>query len=209
MLRHGDRQPDAEVGVDRCALPLRSAARSPSAGQVAAAALRSRLQESLERSGRGQRPFGSFFAGSVRLPRPWIRSTRKGTANDIFDFGVIITAPRENGRKVADVVGGGLPIAFDEPRRGRYHLLGYPGEQGQMHGCEASSTGKDPVYSGLNAPATFGAGCFMAPGASGGPWLIDSDTKIAGLTSYFYPDRRRTFSPYFSKQTLGKLIAGL
>ena len=48
------------------------------------------------------------------------------------------------------------------------------------------------------------------PGASGGGWLIDDGTEINGLTSYGRnSDKTHTFGPYFSKRTVGSLVAGL
>ena len=51
--------------------------------------------------------------------------------------------------------------------------------------------------------------CRWARGASGGGWLIGDGSEINGISSYLLTnDKSRTFSPYFTKETVGKLVRG-
>ncbi|MBA3867234.1 MAG: hypothetical protein H0X42_12975 [Solirubrobacterales bacterium] len=59
-------------------------------------------------------------------------------------------------------------------------------------------------------PADQAIHCRWAPAASGGGWLIGDGTEIDGITAYLHlHDSSRTYGPYFSQQTVGKLVNGL
>ena len=75
--------------------------------------------------------------------------------------------------------------------------------------CVSGSAGQDPVTFGLPGPSTVGVRCRWAPGASGGGWLIDGGQEIDGLNTYIeISAKHRTFGPYFSASTVGRLVAG-
>jgi hypothetical protein len=79
-----------------------------------------------------------------------------------------------------------------------------------MRLCVSGSAGQDPVTFGLAGPTTVGVHCRWAPGASGGGWLIDGGQEIDGLNAYVeISAKHRTFGPYFSSSTVGRLVAGL
>ena len=72
--------------------------------------------------------------------------------------------------------------------------------------CRANNKGNK----GLPGPSTVGVHCRWAPGASGGGWLIDGGQEIDGLNAYIeISAKHRTFGPYFSARTVGRLVAGL
>ena len=76
--------------------------------------------------------------------------------------------------------------------------------------AEQQSSGLDPVTFGLAGPSTVGVHCRWAPGASGGGWLIDGGQEIDGINAYIeISAKHRTFGPYFSASTVGRLVAGL
>jgi hypothetical protein len=155
----------------------------------------------------GRAPFGAFAAqrGKVFAAPQWTNHS-----NSNFDVGAFLTAPNNRGENVADAVGGGAAIALDLPRNQRFASFGYPGNLRRMQGCNSSYRGDDRLSFALAGPATLGIGCHWAPGASGGGWLIEGGSRIDGLNSYLHlEDRSRTYGPYFSRETVGKLVEGL
>jgi hypothetical protein len=155
----------------------------------------------------GKAPFGAFPArrNKILAPRQW-----RNHSNPDFDLGAFLTDPNNRGIDVAEAVGGGAAIALDLPRNQRFASFGYPGNVKQMQGCNAGYAGDDRLTSPLPGPPTLGIGCHWAPGASGGGWLIEGGTQINGLNAYLNLDERsRTYGPYFSRENVGKLVAGL
>ena len=155
----------------------------------------------------GLAPFGAFVAkrGKIFALKPWTKS-----GNPDFDMGAFLTHPNAEGINVADAVGGGATIATDLPRKQEFQTFGYPGDIREMQGCRASYRGDDKLSDPLFGPPTMGIGCRWAPGASGGGWLIGDGSQIDGITTYHHLHvGSRTFGPYFSAETVGKLVRGL
>ena len=154
----------------------------------------------------GKAPFGAFPARRKKVfsPPQWTNHD-----NPDFDLGAFLAAPNNRGTNVADAVGGGAAIALDLPRNQRYASFGYPGNFKRMQTCTAGYAGDDGLTRSLPGPPTMSIGCQWAPGASGGGWLVE-DGRIAGLSSYLnIGNRSRTFGPYFTRETVGKLVEGL
>lgn len=155
----------------------------------------------------GRAPFGAFVSKRSKIfaPRQWTKG-----GNPDFDLGAFLTHPNKRGLNVADAVGGGATIALDLPRQQRFQTFGYPGNVQRMQGCSSPYAGDDQLSFPLAGPPTMGIRCHWAPGASGGGWLIDEGTEIDGLTSYLHlGNRSHTYGPYFSHETVGKLVRGL
>jgi hypothetical protein len=155
----------------------------------------------------GKAPFGAFPArrSKVFAAPQWTNQN-----NSDFDVGAFLTQPNNRGLNVADAVGGGAAIALGLTRNQRFASFGYPGNVRRLQGCNSPYVGDDRLSFPLPGPPTLGIGCQWAPGASGGAWLIAGGTQINGLNSYQHIDNRsRTYSPYFSQETVGKLVAGL
>jgi hypothetical protein len=154
----------------------------------------------------GAAPYGTFvLSGRPRALPGWIRE-----GNPDYDIGAFLTEPTAAGEALADAVGGGAEIVTDLPHAQRYETFGYPGATERMRTCVSGFAGLDPVTAGLAGPTTISVRCGWAPGASGGGWLIDGGEGIDGLTSYLSGDaKRRTYGPYFSAETVGRLVAGL
>jgi hypothetical protein len=154
----------------------------------------------------GVAPFGSFVArrGDVRAPRQW---TNHG--NPDFDMGAFLTLPNSEGVNVADAVGGGATIVTDLTRHQNFQTFGYPGETKYMQKCASPYIGDDLLSNSFPGPPTLGIRCHWAPGASGGGWMIGDGTEINGVNTYLHLNNRsRTFGPYFSAETVGKLVRG-
>jgi V8-like Glu-specific endopeptidase len=157
----------------------------------------------------GVAPFGSFVArrNQVRTPRQW---TKHG--NPDFDLGAFLTLPNAEGANVADAVGRGATILIDLSRRQTFQTFGYPGQSKFMQSCSSPYTGDDRLSNRFPGPPTLGIRCQWAPGASGGGWLVPmvgDDYGINGISTYLHLNNRsHTYSPYFSRETVGKLVRG-
>ncbi len=154
----------------------------------------------------GSAPFGTFaLAGRPRALPGW---TREG--NPDFDLGAFLTEPNAAGVSLAEAVGGGAKIVTDLDRHRRYDSFGYPGGTERMRSCVSGFAGEDPATAQLPGPGTVSIRCRWAPGASGGGWLIDGGREIDGMTTYLQvAEKGRAFGPYFSRATVGRLVAGL
>jgi hypothetical protein len=155
----------------------------------------------------GIAPFGAFIArrSKVFAPKQWIKQ-----GNPDFDMGAFLTKPNAEGLNVADAVGGGATIVTDLTRQQEFQTFGYPGEIKRMQGCQSPYIGDDALTYPFPGPPTLGIRCHWAPGASGGGWLIAEGTQINGVNSYLHLDNKsHTYGPYFSKETVGKLVKGL
>jgi hypothetical protein len=157
----------------------------------------------------GVAPFGAFVArrSKVRAPRQW---TNHG--NPDFDMGAFLTLPNAEGVNVADAVGGGATILTDLSRHQIFQTFGYPGESRFMQKCSSPYTGNDLVSNPFPGPPTLGVRCHWAPGASGGGWLVPmvgDAFGINGINTYLHLNNKsHTYSPYFSRETIGKLVHG-
>jgi hypothetical protein len=154
----------------------------------------------------GVAPFGSFVARrkEIRAPRQW---TKHG--NPDFDLGAFLTLPNAEGVNVADAVGGGATIVSNLTRRQTFRTFGYPGQVQRMQSCTSPYIGDDVLSNPFPGPPTLGIRCHWAPGASGGGWLIGDGSEINGVSAYLHLNNKsRTFGPYFSHETVGRLVKG-
>ncbi len=156
----------------------------------------------------GTAPFGTFVARrpEVYAPDDWVRF-----GNPNYDIGAFLTTPTTpEGLNVADAVGGGVTIGLDLTRKQNFQTFGYPGKTRRMQQCESPAVGDDPFTYQAPGPPTVRIRCHWLPGASGGGWLTEGGTIVNGLTSYGRNrDLTHTYGPYFSKRTVGKVVAGL
>ncbi len=155
----------------------------------------------------GVAPFGAFVArrSKVFALKQWIKQ-----GNPDFDLGAFLALPNAEGVNVADAVGGGVAIATDLSRHQEFQTFGYPGETKHMQTCSSPYVGDDTLSYPLPGPPTLAIECRWAQGASGGGWLIAEGTQINGLISYLHLNNRsRSYGPYFSQATVGKLVRGL
>jgi V8-like Glu-specific endopeptidase len=154
----------------------------------------------------GVAPFGAFVS-----QRPTIRALPQWTnhGNPDFDMGAFLTYPNSEGVNVADAVGGGASIVLDVTRHQTFKTFGYPGKKTHMEGCESPYVGDDATTYSFPGPPTMAVKCRWAPGASGGGWLIGDGSQVNGINTYLLlTDKSRTFGPYFTTETIGKLVRG-
>ena len=155
----------------------------------------------------GVAPFGGFVARRNKLfaPKQW---TNHG--NPDFDLGAFLTLPNARGENLADAVGGGATIVADVSRNQVFRSFGYPGTVKRMQSCSSPYVGDDLLSNSFPGPPTLGIRCHWAPGASGGGWLIGDGTQINGLNAYLHlKEKSHTYGPYFTTETVGKLVRGL
>jgi hypothetical protein len=154
----------------------------------------------------GVAPFGTFvLSGTPRALPGW---TREG--NPDFDLGAFLTEPNAEGAALENAVGGGARIVTGLGHRQHFETFGYPGGTERMRTCVSGYAGQDPITATLPGPPTVAIRCRWAPGASGGGWLIDGGQEIDGINTYLRTgEKQRTFGPYFSASTVGRLVAGL
>jgi len=155
----------------------------------------------------GAAPFGAFVGrrGTFRAPKNWTKG-----GNPDFDLGAFLVNPNAEGVNVADAVGGGAAIALGLPRQQEFQTFGYPGETKRMQSCNSPYVGDDALTYPFAGPPTLGIRCHWAPGASGGGWLIAAGTQINGVNSYLHLNNKsHTYGPYFTQETVGKLVTGL
>jgi hypothetical protein len=155
----------------------------------------------------GAAPFGAFVAirGEVLAPKQWT-----SFGNPDFDLGAFLTRPNAEGVNVADAVGGGATIAMDLDRHQTFQSFGYPGETKLMRTCSSPYIGDDAFSYPLPGPPTQAIRCHWPPGSSGGGWLINGGAEIDGITTYFHlHNTSQAYGPYFSQETVGRLVAGL
>jgi hypothetical protein len=154
----------------------------------------------------GAAPYGVFvLSGRPRALPGW---TRDG--NPDFDLGAFLTEPNAEGVGLEDALGGGARIVTDLGHQQRFETFGYPGGTERMRTCVSGYAGQDPIMASLPGPSTVAIRCRWAPGASGGGWLIDGGQEIDGINTYLRTgDKQVTYGPYFSAETVGRLVAGL
>uniref|UniRef100_A0AAU2V531 Serine protease n=1 Tax=Streptomyces sp. NBC_00003 TaxID=2903608 RepID=A0AAU2V531_9ACTN len=80
--------------------------------------------------------------------------------------------PASDGRSIS-AVAGTQKVAFNKQPGGRTDFFGYPYTSRALH-CAGSSS-RDP-----QAPGLFRIPCDMGVGSSGGPYIIDLDSKGTG-----------------------------
>ncbi|HEX2393375.1 MAG TPA: hypothetical protein VHI77_10710 [Solirubrobacterales bacterium] len=178
-----------------------------SGGEGGRASVWSNYMEFVPAYSGGAAPFGAFVArrGSIYALEQW---TEHG--NPDFDLGAMRVHRNAAGVNVADAIGGGATIASGLSRHQEFQSFGYPGESKRLQSCSSPYAGDDALTYPLGGPPTLAIRCRWAPGASGGGWLIAGGTEIDGINTYLHlDDKSRTYGPYFSQETVGKLVRGL
>jgi hypothetical protein len=125
-------------------------------------------------------------------------------------YGTFVLSGTPKALPLAEAVGGGATIVYGLGKKQTFETFGYPGGTERMRTCVSGFAGEDPITFGLAGPSTVSIRCRWAPGASGGAWMIDGGTEIDGINTYLRVDeKQRTFGPYFTAETVGRLVEGL
>jgi V8-like Glu-specific endopeptidase len=149
----------------------------------------------------GQAPLGIWTVQNVFVAPGWTRS-----ADPNLDFAFLTVAPSTSGRPLQRVTGGnwlGVNRGYDHA----VEAIGYPNSADEPVGCRTRS------FQGMPHQLQFNCHGFT-DGTSGGPWLIDYDSRTGSGTiigdiggyhqggDYEYT----SYSPYFDTAIL-KLYA--
>jgi V8-like Glu-specific endopeptidase len=151
-----------------------------------------------------RRPFGTFSAETLYTTPQWRRSE-----NSDFDVAAIRVRPGATGTLTETVGAHGYETG--KSRFSSFQIFGYPaaalhGEE--LRSCSTRGLGSDRQTNGLSGPPTLPAGCDMAAGSSGGPWIVDGQ-YVDGVTSYGYLHHHgRLYSPYFGA-VVGRFLSHL
>jgi hypothetical protein len=145
-------------------------------------------------NGADVRPFGTWPAKRIATTRQWKRDE-----NLSYDIGAAVVRRSPAGRRLQSVVGA-RGIGFDQPRRQRYDIFGYPvlgAFQPELeYTCSSPYKGADDAV--LDGPPTMRASCNMTGGSSGGGWI--AGRKLLSVVSYGYGKAPTSiYGPYFSR----------
>ena len=144
-------------------------------------------------NGEDARPYGTWPAKRTATTRQW----RRGE-NLRYDLGAAIVRRNPTGRRLQAVVGA-RGIGFDQPRRQRYDIFGYPVEGTFVstfeYACSSPYRGSDGAGGG--GPMPMRASCNMSGGSSGGGWI--GGGTLLSVVSYGYGTQPTSlFGPYLS-----------
>lgn len=144
-------------------------------------------------NGDDARPYGTWPAKRTATTRQW----RRGE-NLRYDLGAAIVRRNPAGRRLQAVVGA-RGIGFDQPRRQRYDIFGYPVEGAFVstfeYACSSPYRGSDGAGGG--GPMPMRASCNMSGGSSGGGWV--GGGTLLSVVSYGYgTEPTSLFGPYLS-----------
>jgi hypothetical protein len=145
-------------------------------------------------NGADARPFGTWPAKRTATTRQWKRGE-----NLRYDLGAAVVRRNPAGRRLQAVVGA-RGIGFDQPRRQRYDIFGYPVEGAFVsmfeYACTSPYRGSDGAGGG--GPLPMRASCNMSGGSSGGGWV--GGGALLSVVSYGYgTEPTSLFGPYLSK----------
>ncbi|WP_030409324.1 trypsin-like serine peptidase [Streptomyces albus] len=135
-------------------------------------------------------PKGIWWAKRARTTDHWINNgAERGGKGAQQDFAVLRVQPEDktDSTSLEEKAGGAVQVSFSTPRVKSVETLtavGYPAappfDGAKMYRC-ADKPGRltlDPEQ-----PTMYRIGCTMTAGASGGPWLDASGTRLLSVTS--------------------------
>ncbi len=153
----------------------------------------------------GAHPFGEWTAKKLKATPQW-----ENSENESYDVGMATMRKRNNGKKLAQVVGK-RGIAFNQGRNLDFAVFGYPAEDPydgeSMYRCNAPAQGTD---NDMPNPKPTRIDCDMTGGSSGGGWIIRGG-DVNSVVSYGYeciviilpcgnPEEGKLFGPYFGDE---------
>ena len=150
------------------------------------------------------KPQGTFHAQYLHTLHDWAVNGENGKGFN-SDVGFVTTMDNEQGKHVADVVGGGHKLVTAKNAQFNATVFGYPGNinNGQNQQICNTNTIKNPLE-GFDFYRVNG--CNFGGGASGGPWIANFNNKtgtgeIRSVTSFGPPDNPSFIAgPHFDKR---------
>ncbi|MFJ6795315.1 trypsin-like serine peptidase [Streptomyces sp. NPDC091268] len=114
----------------------------------------------------GKAPYGVWRLTGVHLAPGW---TDGEDPDDDIAFATVATL---DGRRLEDAVGGGFPVAAQQPDDATVTIIGYPSEDEAPLRCANGTTLFSETQRRIDCPELSG-------GTSGSPWLVDG--ALAGV----------------------------
>jgi len=124
-------------------------------------------------------PVGVWPATRLFTTREWATGGGRAFSRDVGVFSV----NSQNGRSLAQAVGGQTTPIYNQSGRLQIECIGYPGNFGNgqrmIHSVGAQAPGHNDM-----SPPTLKVPSRMTFGASGGPWCANNGANTNGVNSY-------------------------
>ena len=150
---------------------------------------------------------GCWTASALVVHEGYATAGGFNTQATVHDFAFAVVGPGGKSNTQLDVTVGGYPISFAAPSTGwRAAAFGFPAA-GKYKGNTLTYCAGATITDAWNDDLTWGVGCNMTGGSSGGPWLRDfnetngSGGTLSSLNSYGYSGVKNIYGPKFNSDT--------
>jgi V8-like Glu-specific endopeptidase len=151
--------------------------------------------------------WGCWTARALVVDSGYATSGSFNTQASVNDFAfAVVGGGGKSGSAQLDATVGSLPVGFGGVSSGNLlYAFGYPAS-GKYHGNDLTYCAGAISPDSLNQNLTWGMGCDMTGGASGGPWLAGFNEStgsgtLSSLNSYGYSGIKSMYGPKFNAST--------
>jgi hypothetical protein len=151
--------------------------------------------------------YGCWTAQALVVHYGYAHAGSFDTQATTHDWAFAVVGPGGKSSSQLDTTVGDYPIRFSGTTAGdRLAAFGYPAA-GKYKGKDLTYCAGNIFTDAWNEDLTWGMGCTMTGGSSGGPWffgLNESDGTggtVSSLTSYGYSGVKNLYGPMFNAQT--------
>jgi len=152
--------------------------------------------------------YGCWTAQALVVHRGYATAGSFNTEATVHDYAfAVVPAGGKSGDTHLDRTVGSYPISFVDLQAGwRAAAFGYPAS-GKYKGNTLTYCAGPTITDVYNAHLTWGVGCDMTGGSSGGPWLKGlnesngSGGTLSSLNSYGYSGIKNMYGPKFDNRT--------
>jgi len=124
-------------------------------------------------------PLGVWPAARLWTTNEWARGGGRAFSRDVG----AVQVSSQNGRTVAQAIGGQSPTVFNQNGRLPTECIGYPGNFGNAQKMIHSVGNQADGHTNMSPP-TLKVPSRMTFGASGGPWFVNNGANTNGCNSY-------------------------
>ena len=149
--------------------------------------------------------FGCWTAVSLVATTKFATAGGFTTTATLNDWAFAVVGAGSKGGQL-DATVGSFPLSVTAAAKGvTAYSFGYPAA-GKYHGSDLTYCAGPITEDPNNGNATWGLGCDMTGGSSGGPWFTSFDAKtgsgvVSSLNSYGYSGVKYMFGPKFNPDT--------
>jgi hypothetical protein len=157
-----------------------------------------------------QTKYGCWTANALVVHNGYASAGSFNTQATVHDYAFAVVGAGGKGGSVEpqlDAAVGSYPISFSSLNTGwRAQAFGYPAS-GKYKGNTLTWCAGNTITDVYNANLTWGVGCDMTGGSSGGPWFRDLNEgtgnggTLSSLNSYGYSGIRNMYGPKFDATT--------